>query len=119
MKEYAKSIIAAFVCIFLLINTPFSPIPFIGMSVVCVLILTFTGVVESPRKTRSRKWKAADDALAEKERYESLSEEGKLLYEMNERKKQQSKRLTDLLLILCIFAATAAVIFFMYLNFQK
>lgn len=89
------------------------------MSVVCVLILTFTGVVESPRKTRSRKWKAADDALAEKERYESLSEEGKLLYEMNERKKQESKRLTDTLILLCIFASTAAVIFIMYLNLRK
>lgn len=49
-----------------------------------IFILVKAGVIESPGKTKARKWREADEALTAKEEYDSLPPQAKLLYKMNQ-----------------------------------
>lgn len=85
-KSPFKAFIAIFVCLLLLMNTPFSPIPFISVSLFCIFFLVLTGVVETPKRTLKRKMQEQDDEDREISRYRNLSdEEGKLIYELQQK----------------------------------
>ncbi len=53
-----------------------------------IWLLCKTGVIETPQRTRARKWREADAALSAQEEHETLSPEGKLLHKLTE---QQAK----------------------------
>lgn len=89
-KSLWKALIAIFVCLFLLINTPFSPIPFLVVSIFCIGILVLTGVVETPSLTLKRKKQETEEEAHAQTRYSNLSEEGKLIYEL-----QKKQAVTD------------------------
>ena len=55
---------------------------------VIVKVLTLTGLVETRKQTLERKMREADHEAIEISRYRKLSEEGKLLYELNKKQDQ-------------------------------
>ncbi len=84
-KSLGKALIAIFFYVFLLMNTPFAPLPVLLVSLFCISILVFTGVVENPKRTLERKKREADEKAREISRYNNLSDEGKLLYELKQK----------------------------------
>ncbi|MFK7779212.1 MAG: hypothetical protein QM501_13990 [Gimesia sp.] len=84
-KSLGKSLIAIFVCLFLLMNTPFAPLPFLVVSLFCIAILVLTGVVETPKLTLNRKRQETDEEAHALSRYRNLSDEGKLIYELQKK----------------------------------
>lgn len=84
-KSLGKTLIAIFVCIFMLINTPVAPLPLLAVSLFCMFILVLTGVVETPKRTLERKKMEANEEAREISRYRNLSDEGKLIYDLHQK----------------------------------
>lgn len=109
-KSPVKAVIAIAFCLLLLLNTPFAVVPMLVVSLFCVVVLVFTGVVETPKQSLERQMQEANEEAIEIARYRELSEEGKLLYDLQQKQEDTQRYLRGIFWFLMVGALGGIIV---------